>query len=58
LDKVNDPEYAMELRRKVLDLDQRTKTLTKEQKALVVNQHRRENRLERIIQKGEPEGLK
>ena len=58
LEKVNDPQYAGELRRKQIDLDTRIKTLTKEFKLLQIEQIRREKRLDKIIQQGEPEILK
>jgi len=41
----------------VAELDQRIKTLTREQKMLNLEQYRREKRLDKIIQKGEPENF-
>ena len=49
LEKMADPLYPNELKRKVLELDQRVKTLQKEQKTLQIDQYRREKRLDKII---------
>ena len=58
MEKVSDPLYANELKRKSIELESRIKTLTKEQKNLKIDQVRREKRLDKIIQIGEPEALK
>ena len=58
MDKISDPMYASELKRKSVELESRIKTLTREQKALQIDQVRREKRLDKIILIGEPESLK
>jgi hypothetical protein len=49
VDKISDPMYLVELRRKNMDLESRIKTLSREQKALANDQFRREKRLDKII---------
>ncbi len=58
LDKISDPMYLSELRRKNADLENRLKTLNKEQKSLQIDHYRREKRLDKIIRQGEPESLR
>ena len=58
LEKLSNPLYSNELKRKNIDLDTRIRALTREQKALTIDQHRREKRLDKIISKGEPESYK
>ena len=58
LDKVSDPSHYTELRRKNAELENRLKTLTREQKVLQIEHQRREKRLDKIIRQGEPESLR
>ena len=55
LDIVSDPKYPAELKRRHQELEQRLKTLNKEQKTLVADQARREKRLDKLINVGESE---
>ncbi len=55
LDIISDPKYPAELKRRHQELDQRLKTLNKEQKLLVADQTRREKRLDKLINVGESE---
>ena len=58
LQVVQDPQYPMSLKRKLAELTNRIKTLSKEQKTLIIDRAKRERRLDKIIQQGQPEGMK
>lgn len=58
LEQLSDPLYPSELKRKTVELDARIRALIREQKALTIDQHRREKRLDKIISQGEPECFK
>lgn len=55
---MSDPKYPAELKRRHQELDQRLKTLNKEQKMLATDQARREKRLDKLINVGESEAQK
>jgi hypothetical protein len=55
LEKLSDPKYPAELKRKQAELDSRLKTLTKEQRQCQYDQTRREKKLEKMIGSEEPE---
>mmetsp|Transcript_18815 Transcript_18815/g.17963 ORF Transcript_18815/g.17963 Transcript_18815/m.17963 type:complete len:141 (+) Transcript_18815:960-1382(+) len=58
MEQVGDPLYTQQLRRKNEELDGRIRALQREQKNLMLEQQRREKRLDKIIQAGEPEILR
>jgi hypothetical protein len=58
LELISDPTYPNELKRRNQELESRLKTLNREQKVLKIDQVRREKRLDKIINVGEPESLK
>lgn len=58
MERLSDPIYPAELKRKNAELENRLKTLGKEQKNLQIDQIRREKRLDKIISIGEPECLR
>ena len=57
-ERMSDPLYINELRRKSVELDSRIRALNRDQKNLSIHQYRREKRLDKIIRTGEPENLK
>ena len=48
----------MQLKRKLTDLNSQIRSLTQVHKMLVIDKAKRERRLDKIIQQGEPEGMK
>ena len=56
--QIQDPKYPVALKRHLADLLSLIKEKTKSQKSLAIEKAKRERRLDKIIKKGEPEGMK
>ena len=58
LEQIQNPQYPVHLKWKLAHLVEQIKLQTKSQKSLVIEKAKQERRLDKIIQKGEPEGMK
>ena len=56
--QIQDPKYPVELKRKLAEYMNLITEKTKLQKSLAIEKAKQERRLDKIIQKGEPEGMK
>ena len=55
---VSNPSYQHELKQKLAEADKQIKQAKQEKKQMLVNRIKNEKRMDRIIQSGEPEGMK
>ena len=58
LEEVSNPNYMIDLRNSIKEAEDKIKELKKDKKALEVEQFRREKKMDKIINHGEPENMK
>lgn len=58
LDEVSNPNYLIDLRNSIKEAEDKIKELKRDKKNLEVEQFRREKKMDKIINHGEPENMK